>query len=41
MTTSVPRPSDYHQGARYPHLTRDDSKPDYLDDLIKARAAAQ
>jgi predicted metalloprotease with PDZ domain len=32
---------DYHQGARYPHLTRDDSKPDYLDDLIKARAAAQ
>jgi hypothetical protein len=32
---------DYHQGARYPHLTRDDSKADYLDDLIKARATAQ
>jgi predicted metalloprotease with PDZ domain len=32
---------DYHQGARYPHLTRDDSKTDTLDDLIKAHAAAQ
>jgi predicted metalloprotease with PDZ domain len=32
---------DYHQGARFPHLTRDDSKTDTLDDLIKARAAAQ
>ncbi len=29
---------DYHGGARYPHLTRDDSKPDYLDELIKAHA---
>jgi predicted metalloprotease with PDZ domain len=29
---------DYHGGPRYPHLVRDDSKPDYLDDLIKARA---
>jgi nucleotide-binding universal stress UspA family protein len=27
---------EYHGGERYPHLTRDDSKPDYLDDLIKA-----
>jgi predicted metalloprotease with PDZ domain len=32
---------NYHGGARYPHLVRDDSKPDYLDDLIKPRAAAQ
>jgi len=29
---------DYHGGARFPHLTRDDSKTDYLDELIKARA---
>ncbi|MGP8252605.1 MAG: M61 family metallopeptidase [Terracidiphilus sp.] len=27
---------DYQGGLRYPHLKRDDSKPDYLDDLIKA-----
>jgi hypothetical protein len=26
---------DYHEGERYPHLKRDDSKPDYLDELIK------
>jgi predicted metalloprotease with PDZ domain len=26
-------PVDYHGGDRYPHLIRDDSKPDYLDDL--------
>ena len=26
---------DYHGGLRYPHLERDASKPDYLDDLIK------
>jgi len=25
----------YHGGDRYPHLVRDDSKPDYLDELIK------
>ena len=30
---------NYHEGARNPHLVRDDAKPDYLDDLIKARAA--
>jgi predicted metalloprotease with PDZ domain len=30
---------EYHGGARYPHLTRDDSKPDYLDDLIKAHSS--
>jgi predicted metalloprotease with PDZ domain len=29
---------DYHLGARYPHLKRDDSKPDYLDELSKAHA---
>jgi predicted metalloprotease with PDZ domain len=32
---------DYHGGARYPHLERDQSKPDYLDELIKPRAGAQ
>jgi predicted metalloprotease with PDZ domain len=31
---------NYHGGSRYPHLVRDDQKPDYLDDLIKARAAS-
>jgi predicted metalloprotease with PDZ domain len=31
----------YHGGPRYPHLVRDDSKPDYLDELIKPRAASQ
>ena len=32
---------EYHGGERFPHLTRDDSKPDYLDDLIKARLSGQ
>jgi predicted metalloprotease with PDZ domain len=32
---------NYHGGSRYPHLVRDDAKPDYLDDLIKARAASK
>lgn len=27
----------YEGTERYPHLLRDDSKPDYLDELIKAR----
>jgi predicted metalloprotease with PDZ domain len=31
----------YHDGARYPHLVRDDNRPDYLDDLIKPQAASQ
>jgi predicted metalloprotease with PDZ domain len=31
-----PATINYHGGARYPHLARDESKPDYLDDLIKA-----
>jgi predicted metalloprotease with PDZ domain len=29
---------DYHGGERYPHLVREDGKPDYLDELIKAHA---
>jgi predicted metalloprotease with PDZ domain len=29
---------NYHGGPRYPHLVRDEAKPDYLDELIKARA---
>ncbi len=28
---------NYHGGPRYPHLERDGDRPDYLDDLIKAR----
>ena len=28
---------DYHGGDRYPHLVRDESKPDMLSDIIKAR----
>ena len=32
---------DYHGGIRYPHLTRQESKPDYLDELIKAHIAAK
>ena len=31
---------NYHGGERYPHLVRDDGKPDYLDEIIKARASA-
>ena len=31
---------DYAGGERFPHLVRDDSKPDYLDELIKPRVAA-
>ncbi len=29
---------NYHGGVRNPHLARDESKPDYLDELIKPRA---
>ena len=29
----------YHGGPRNPHLAPQDGKPDYLDELIKARAA--
>ena len=28
---------DYHGGEKYPHLVRDESKPDLLSDIIKAR----
>jgi predicted metalloprotease with PDZ domain len=28
---------DYHGGEKYPHLVRDESKPDVLSDIIKAR----
>jgi predicted metalloprotease with PDZ domain len=31
----------YQGGDRYPHLVRDDSKPDYLDALIQAHAGAK
>jgi predicted metalloprotease with PDZ domain len=31
----------YHDGARYPHLVRDEGRPDYLDELIKPRVASQ
>ena len=32
---------NYHGGDRYPHLVRDEAKPDYLDELIKAHAATK
>jgi predicted metalloprotease with PDZ domain len=28
---------DYHEGEKYPHLVRDESKPDILSDIIKPR----
>jgi predicted metalloprotease with PDZ domain len=28
---------DYHGGERYPHLVRDDSKPDLLSEILKAK----
>ncbi|HEX4005400.1 MAG TPA: M61 family peptidase [Acidobacteriaceae bacterium] len=31
---------DYRGGDKYPHLVRDDAKPDYLDELIKAHAGS-
>ncbi|MGC0775048.1 MAG: hypothetical protein WB543_19090 [Candidatus Acidiferrum sp.] len=30
---------DYHGGKRYPHLVRDESKPDYLDELASPHVA--
>ncbi len=30
-----------HSGQRYPHLARDESKPDYLSELSKAKAAGE
>ena len=32
---------NYHDGARYPHLVRNNDQPDYLDDLIKPRASGK
>jgi predicted metalloprotease with PDZ domain len=32
---------NYHGGERYPHLVRDEQKPDYLDELIKAKAESK
>lgn len=32
---------NYHSGPRYPHLVRDGTRADYLDELIKPRAASQ
>lgn len=32
---------NYHGGERYPHLVRDESKPDYLDELAKPRAGTR
>jgi len=32
---------NYHGGARAPHLVRDDARPDYLDELIKAKVASK
>ena len=29
---------DYHGGLRYPHLVRDDSRPDYLSEIIHSQA---
>src|ERR1041385_5575800 len=29
---------DYHDGERYPHLERDNTEPDVLDEVIKSRA---
>ena len=28
---------DYHGGEKYPHLVRDESKPDLLSEIIKAK----
>jgi predicted metalloprotease with PDZ domain len=28
---------NYHDGEKYPHLVRDDSKPDLLTEILKAR----
>jgi predicted metalloprotease with PDZ domain len=32
---------NYHGGEKYPHLVRVSDQPDYLDDLIKPRAASK
>ena len=32
---------NYHGGDRFPHLSRDEARPDYLDELIKAKVAGE
>jgi len=32
------RKIDYHGGAKYPHLVRDESKPDVMSDIIRPHA---
>ena len=32
---------NYHGDLRYPHLVRDEAKPDYLDEVIKARVVSK
>jgi predicted metalloprotease with PDZ domain len=31
---------NYHGGDRYPHLVRDEAKPDYLDEIIKSSSSS-
>jgi predicted metalloprotease with PDZ domain len=31
---------DYHDGERYPHLERDESRPDLLEEIIRPRASS-
>ena len=33
-------PLNYHDGERYPHLERDNSRPDLLEDILRPHAAA-
>jgi hypothetical protein len=28
---------DYHEGEKYPHLVRDESKPDLMSEIVKAK----
>jgi hypothetical protein len=32
---------DYHDGERYPHLVRDASRPDLLEQIIRPRATVR
>jgi predicted metalloprotease with PDZ domain len=32
---------NYHEGERYPHLVREDGRPNILDEIIKPQAGAQ
>ena len=36
-TTTRPTNIDYHGGEKYPHLVRDESKPDLLTEILKAK----